>query len=120
LTDTASALHILRTEVDAIKAMPDGPEKDARKRPIIERLTLSIRARTDVIDGRKRLTITVRYAHQPPAVRCVSEGLQHDIHHRSQIDTYAGMLGWSVPDIFARSAEQVGSQQDAQRALHGR
>ena len=23
--------------------------------------------------------------------------LEHDIHHRSQIDTYAGINGWDVP-----------------------
>lgn len=40
--------------------------------------------------------------------------LEHEIHHRSQIDTYAGINGWDVPDIFGRSAEQVGM---AQRSL---
>ena len=44
--------------------------------------------------------------------------LEHDIHHRSQIDTYAGMNGWAVPDIYGRSAETIGSLQDAQRAKH--
>lgn len=34
--------------------------------------------------------------------------VEHDIHHRSQIDTYAGMNGWEVSQIFGRSAEQVG------------
>lgn len=46
--------------------------------------------------------------------------LEHDIHHRSQIDTYAGLNGWDVPDIFGRSAEQVGQQQAAQCALPAR
>jgi uncharacterized damage-inducible protein DinB len=46
--------------------------------------------------------------------------MEHDIHHRSQIDTYAGMMGWDVPDIYGRSAEQVGLAQAAQRAKHGR
>lgn len=32
---------------------------------------------------------------------------EHDIHHRSQIDTYAGLNLWDVPDIFGRSAEWV-------------
>ena len=44
--------------------------------------------------------------------------VEHDIHHRSQIDTYAGMNGWPVPDIYARSAETIGSLQDAERAKH--
>lgn len=45
--------------------------------------------------------------------------MEHDIHHRSQIDTYAGANGWDVPDIYGRSAEQIGAQQDAQRAKYG-
>ena len=45
--------------------------------------------------------------------------LEHDIHHRSQIDTYAGLNGWEPPDIYGRSAEQVGEQQSAQRVKHG-
>jgi uncharacterized damage-inducible protein DinB len=46
--------------------------------------------------------------------------LEHDVHHRSQIDTYAGMNGWEVPDIFNRSAEAIGQKQDEQRAKYGR
>jgi uncharacterized damage-inducible protein DinB len=44
--------------------------------------------------------------------------LEHDIHHRSQIDTYAGLNGWSVPDIYARSAETIGGLQDEQRSRY--
>ncbi len=44
--------------------------------------------------------------------------LEHDIHHRSQVDTYAGLNGWPVPDIYARSAETIGGLQDEQRAKH--
>jgi uncharacterized damage-inducible protein DinB len=33
---------------------------------------------------------------------------EHDIHHRSQIDAYAGVMGWPVAHIFGRSAEEVG------------
>ena len=44
--------------------------------------------------------------------------LEHDIHHRSQIDTYAGLNGWDPPDIYFRSAETIESLQDAQRAKH--
>jgi uncharacterized damage-inducible protein DinB len=45
--------------------------------------------------------------------------VEHDVHHRSQIDTYAGMNGWDVPDIFGRSAETIGGLQAAQRARYG-
>jgi uncharacterized damage-inducible protein DinB len=44
--------------------------------------------------------------------------LEHDIHHRSQIDTYAGLNGWPVPDIFGRSAETILGLQGAERAKH--
>jgi uncharacterized damage-inducible protein DinB len=45
--------------------------------------------------------------------------LEHDIHHRSQIDTYAGLNGWPVPDIYARSAETIVGLQPSERAKHG-
>lgn len=44
--------------------------------------------------------------------------VEHDIHHRSQIDTYAGINGWPVPDIYNRSAETIGSLQESQREKH--
>lgn len=44
---------------------------------------------------------------------------EHDIHHRSQIDTYAGLNGWDVPQIYNRSAEAIGQRQPAERARHG-
>ena len=44
--------------------------------------------------------------------------MEHDIHHRSQIDTYAGLNGWDPPDIFHRSAETIADLQDAQRAKY--
>ena len=44
--------------------------------------------------------------------------LEHEVHHRSQIDTYAGLEGWPVPDIFGRSAETIAALQPAQRDRH--
>ena len=44
--------------------------------------------------------------------------LEHEVHHRSQIDTYAGLQGWQVPHIYGRSAEQVGLERERQRRLH--
>jgi uncharacterized damage-inducible protein DinB len=46
--------------------------------------------------------------------------LEHEVHHRSQIDSYAGLQGWPVPDIFGRSAEDVDARQVEQRAKHAR
>jgi uncharacterized damage-inducible protein DinB len=44
--------------------------------------------------------------------------LEHEVHHRSQIDTYAGLQGWPVPDIFERSAETIAALQPGERARH--
>jgi len=46
--------------------------------------------------------------------------LEHEVHHRSQIDSYAGLEGWPVPDIFNRSAESIDALQDAERVRHAR
>ena len=54
-----------------------------------------------------------------PGWRLLLMMMEHDIHHRSQIDTYAGLNGWDVPQIYNRSAEAIGTLQDAQRAKHG-
>jgi uncharacterized damage-inducible protein DinB len=44
--------------------------------------------------------------------------VEHDIHHRSQVDTYAGLNGWQVPDIYGRSAETIRDLQPFERAKH--
>ena len=54
-----------------------------------------------------------------PGWRVLLMMMEHDIHHRSQIDTYAGINGWDVPDIYNRSAETIGGLQAEQRAKHG-
>lgn len=54
-----------------------------------------------------------------PGWRLLMMMLEHDIHHRSQIDTYAGMNGWDVPQIYNRTAETIGGLQEQERAKHG-
>ncbi len=44
--------------------------------------------------------------------------LEHEVHHRSQLDTYAGLHAWEVPHIYGRSAEQVGLQRESQQSIH--
>ena len=44
--------------------------------------------------------------------------VEHEVHHRSQIDAYAGLQGWPVPDIFNRSAESIDALQSEQRSRH--
>ena len=45
--------------------------------------------------------------------------LEHEVHHRSQIDAYAGLMGWPVPHIFGRSKESIDALQSAERAKRG-
>lgn len=53
-----------------------------------------------------------------PGWRLLLMMMEHDIHHRSQIDTYAGINGWDVPQIYNRSAETIGGLQAAQRSKY--
>jgi uncharacterized damage-inducible protein DinB len=55
-----------------------------------------------------------------PGWRLLMMMLEHEVHHRSQIDTYAGLLGWNVPHIFERSFESITALQHEQRARHPR
>ena len=41
--------------------------------------------------------------------------VEHEVHHRSQIDTYAGLNGWAPPDIFGMSAEGIDEREATQR-----
>lgn len=50
--------------------------------------------------------------------RILMMNLEHEVHHRSQIDTYAGLQGWDVPHIYGRSAEQVGFERERQKRLN--
>jgi uncharacterized damage-inducible protein DinB len=50
--------------------------------------------------------------------RILAMMVEHDIHHRSQIDTYAGLNGWDVPHIYGRSAETITTLQETQRDRH--
>lgn len=50
--------------------------------------------------------------------RILMMNLEHEVHHRSQIDTYAGLQGWDVPHIYGRSSEQVGLERSRQKRLN--
>ena len=41
--------------------------------------------------------------------------LEHEVHHRSQIATYAGLQGWPVHQLFDRSYEWVATHQEDAR-----
>ena len=42
--------------------------------------------------------------------------VEHEVHHRSQIDTYSGLQGWDVPQIYGRTREQIDELQPQQQA----
>ena len=42
--------------------------------------------------------------------------VEHEVHHRSQIDTYAGLQGWDVPQIYGRTREEIDELQEQQQA----
>jgi hypothetical protein len=44
--------------------------------------------------------------------------LEHEVHHRSQIDTYSGLQSWDVPQIFDRYREDIDVLQAEQKKLH--
>lgn len=43
---------------------------------------------------------------------------EHEIHHRSQLDSYAGLNGWQPPQIYGRRWEQVLALQAEAQAEH--
>lgn len=45
--------------------------------------------------------------------------VEHEVHHRSQLDTYAGMNGWEPPHIFDRAWEHIQGLQPEQRHKYG-
>jgi uncharacterized damage-inducible protein DinB len=55
-----------------------------------------------------------------PGWRLLMMMLEHEVHHRSQIDTYAGLLGWPVPQIFERTFESISALQPEQHARYRR
>jgi len=63
LTETAAALTRLQAEVDAIEAMPAGPERDARMREIFELLVYRITIHTEPGERGKRKPARVEFEY---------------------------------------------------------
>jgi uncharacterized damage-inducible protein DinB len=71
----------------------------ARLRELIQALPdARLREKVPMMDGSGR---------EMSAWRLLMMMLEHDVHHRSQIDTYAGLEQWPVHQIFGRTAEEV-------------
>jgi uncharacterized damage-inducible protein DinB len=56
-----------------------------------------LRREVPMLDGRPQ-----------PGWRLLIFLVEHEVHHRSQVQTYAGLYGWGVQHIFGRSAEEAG------------
>jgi uncharacterized damage-inducible protein DinB len=52
--------------------------------------------------------------------RLLMMNVEHEVHHRSQVDAYAGLQGWPVPDIFNRAWETIAELAPEQRAKYRR
>ncbi len=97
---------------------PPPPDVNSRERwlPAIEESARSLREQLgstpDEWLGRKVQMIDTEA--QLSGWRILLMMLEHEIHHRSKIDTYAGLNGWDVPHIYGRAAEQIVAQQDVQ------
>jgi uncharacterized damage-inducible protein DinB len=52
--------------------------------------------------------------------RLLMMNVEHEVHHRSQVDSYAGLQGWPVPDIFNRAWETIAELAPEQRTKYRR
>ncbi len=67
-----------------------------------------LRRKIDLIDTEGTVT----------AWRLLMMMVEHDVHHRSQIDTYAGLNRWEPPQIYDRAFEDVEALQPSQKARY--
>jgi uncharacterized damage-inducible protein DinB len=56
----------------------------------------------------RRMTMLADPSRTMGAWRVLMQQVEHEIHHRSQVQTYAGLYGWGVSQIFGQRAEDVG------------
>jgi uncharacterized damage-inducible protein DinB len=100
------------------EAWPDGLERREAWVPALER------SREDLVRAlegapTEQLRVRVPMLDDPDrtlaAWRTLMMLVEHEVHHRSQLATYAGQNGWPVQQIFGRTNEWVVSQREAQR-----
>ena len=61
---------------------------------------------------RERIDPIAEEGHPVSGWRVLMMMVEHEVHHRSQLETYAGLNGWPVNQIFGRSNEWVVAQRD--------
>jgi uncharacterized damage-inducible protein DinB len=100
----------------------DGPMRPVRSQadwiPLLEETAAEFRRRLEGTPNEwlQRRIPMLDTDGTPAGWRILMMCLEHEVHHRSQIDTYAGLQGWPVPQIYGRSAEQVYAERERQRA----
>lgn len=101
------------------EALPVRPET---KEEWIEVLESSFAAMRDALDGISDSTIACRIEliaapeKSISAWRALMMMAEHEIAHRAQISTYAGLNGWPAAQIFDRTNEWVREQRNDQIA----
>ncbi len=96
---------------------PEPLERSATWVPALERSwTDFAEALSDVPDDavRRRLPMIDEPDRTISAWRALMMLSEHEVHHRSQIATYAGLNGWPVHQTFGRTNEWVVAQRDTQ------
>jgi uncharacterized damage-inducible protein DinB len=70
----------------------------------------------DLDDGllRRRIALIGETETEVSGWRVLMMMVEHEVHHRSQLVTYAGLNGWPVHQIFGRSNEWVVGQREAE------
>jgi uncharacterized damage-inducible protein DinB len=97
---------------------PDDLSRRGTWLPALERSRDELHERLAGADD-ARLTTRVPMLDQPDRTiagwRALMMLVEHEVHHRSQLATYAGLNAWPVHQIFGRTNEWVVSQRDRQR-----
>lgn len=96
--------------------LPESPSRDAWG-PLLDRSFSDLeKALADV--PQERLTEKVELigglGRPVSAWRLLMMMAEHEVHHRSQLATYAGLNGWPVQQIFGQRYEDVVAQREAE------
>jgi uncharacterized damage-inducible protein DinB len=94
--------------------LPESPSRDAWV-PLLERSFADLeRALADVSQERLMEKVDLIGGPGRPVSgwRLLMMMNEHEVHHRSQLATYAGLNGWPVKQIFGRTYESVAAQQE--------
>ena len=96
---------------------PDGFERSEDWVPALERSFEEFSARLSEVPREKlgdKVDPIAREGRPLSGWRVLMMMVEHEVHHRSQLETYAGLNGWPVNQLFGRTNEWVVSQRDAE------